>query len=125
MYILWAKNDFHKYFDKDDVQLDENEKAKLKERRERKRRGDSDESVQEVTDAGLQSDKGGRSTQSILELIENSRRAQRLRRDYEFLDVWNEKCDTKGEPGYAMRVIGCGIVPVSWLCMAYFRYKRF
>ena len=46
-------------------------------------------------------------------------------RDEEFLQMWNDYFIKEDSVGYQVRLAGGACLPVTWLIMAIFKYKRF
>ena len=49
----------------------------------------------------------------------------RQARDEEFLQIWNDYFCKEDSLGYQVRLAGGACLPVTWLIMAVFKYKRF
>ena len=104
MYALWAKNDYHNYFDKVEDTTSTTTESKEKKKDEEVNQGD---------------------IQAILSDIELKRARMRHKRDQAFLDTWNDLFEKEGSPGLMLRQAGVACLPLSWAIMAFFKYKRF
>ena len=141
MYALWAKNDYHHYFDKVDNTIgnssDENpltatkrqvkkaeSEVKILSAEDFTKAQDDDDNNKEAAEgkdgSGSKSD-----IEQMLSDIELKRGKMRQARDQDFLDAWNSLFDQEGSLGYQVRQVGLASLPLSWALMALFKHKRF
>ena len=111
MYALWAKNDYHHYFDKVDDSQSLEKLQKIKQRSKTESSSSNDQvkvmSAEEIGADSKETSEGASSSKSeieqILSDIELKRAKMRYARDLDFLQAWDDYFCKEGSPGLMLR----------------------